>query len=134
MYPYVTPVSATVNASGTEGTAVFSLHVPRTLCNRMNNLHGGAAATIFDVCTSFAVSLISKKGFWENAGVSRTLDCVYLKPTPIDSEVTIICKIVGAGGRLIQTRGEMRVGGPDGTVTCTCEHGKVNPLAGRSKL
>jgi len=134
LHPHVTPVSASVNAGGTQGTAVFTLHVAQSLCNRMNNLHGGAAALVFDVCTSTAVATVAKQGFWENAGVSRTLDCVYLRPTPQGATVTVVCHVVGAGRRLLQTRAEMRAGGPDGEVLCTCEHGKVDPMAGKGRL
>ena len=75
----------------------------------MNNLHGGAISTIFDLCTSFAVGCISRESpegepFWTNAGVSRTLGCTYLKPVPDGMKVRIVCDVVGVGKRLATIR------------------------------
>jgi len=59
-------------------------------------------------------------------GVSRTLNCTYLRPAPLGAEVLIECEVVAVGRRLVQLRGVMRR--PDGEreVYATCEHGKFN--------
>ncbi|KAI4265443.1 MAG: hypothetical protein L6R38_009420, partial [Xanthoria sp. 2 TBL-2021] len=87
-------------------------------CNAGNNLHGGATATIFDVVTTFAISLLSKPGFWEIPGVSRSLDVVYLEPVPEGEEMEVVGEVVKIGKRLAQLRGVMRRKG-DGVVVAT---------------
>lgn len=62
-------------------------------------------------------------------GVSRTLNCTYLKPVPCDSTVDIQCEILSIGKRLCTIKGEMRAVNEDGTIgalLAICEHGKVS--------
>ena len=66
----------------------------------MNNLHGGCTATIFDFCTTTALFPMSKPGFWEYAGVSRTLNVTYLKGVPVGEVCMVECEVVAIGKRL----------------------------------
>lgn len=100
----------------------------------MRNLHGGAAALIFDLCTSVALAPVANGDFWTWPGVSRTLDVVYHKPVPQGAEVRVVCEVVSVGRRMAHIRGEIRrwvVDGEDGgegrlgEVLVTSEHGKV---------
>ena len=76
------------------------LTVTTGMCNGMGNLHGGAAATICDECTAAPFALISKKGFWQYGGVSRTINMVYMHAIPDGEQVDIQGKIVSIGKRL----------------------------------
>jgi acyl-coenzyme A thioesterase 13 len=108
----------------TIGYATFELTVPRTLCNAGDNLHGGAVALIFDMCTSMAVATVSREGFWDSGHVSRTLNCTYLRPAPVGTVLLVECEIVHLGKSLAELRGVMRRK-KDGKVCYICEHGKV---------
>lgn len=70
------------------------------LCNGMGSMHGGATATIFDLCTTMPLTLIRKEGYWELPGVSRTLNVAYLKPVRMGEEVEVEAEIVSVGWRL----------------------------------
>ena len=48
----------------------------------LGNVHGGAQATIYDVCTSVLMAAIARPGFWVFLGVSRTLSVTYMSPAP----------------------------------------------------
>ncbi|KAI0130336.1 HotDog domain-containing protein [Xylariales sp. AK1849] len=107
----------------------FRFTVQPVHCNQMRNLHGGCTASIFDVCTSLLLHLISKPGFWMLLGVSRTLNCTYLRPIPVGSTIDIECTVLQIGKKLCSLKGEMRAVDENGTVgalLAVCEHGKVS--------
>ncbi|AEO67047.1 uncharacterized protein THITE_110127 [Thermothielavioides terrestris NRRL 8126] len=120
-----------VSSDPARPAVTFSFTVERQHCNRLNNMHGGCTASLFDLCTSCVLALISRPGYWSFLGVSRTLNTTYLRPVPEGSAVLIECEITQVGQRLCSLRGVMRRAS-DGAVLATCEHGKVNndPEAG----
>jgi uncharacterized protein (TIGR00369 family) len=87
------------------------------------NLHGGAVALIFDICTSTAINAVSREGFWDTGHVSRTLNCTYLRPAPEGAKIFVECEVVHLGKRMALTKGVIKT--EDGKVCYTCEHGKA---------
>ncbi|KAK7947743.1 uncharacterized protein PG986_008629 [Apiospora aurea] len=107
----------------------FRLATQPVHANGSGNLHGGCTATLYDFCTSWPLHIIAKPGFWQHLGVSRTLNCTYLRPIPIGTIVDIHCEVIQAGAKMGVTRGVMRRVEKDGSlgpVLTICEHGKFN--------
>ncbi|KAI5360029.1 Putative Thioesterase domain, HotDog domain superfamily, acyl-coenzyme A thioesterase 13 [Septoria linicola] len=88
--------------------AVFKFRVERFYCNISGNLHGGAQALFYDMLTSFAMQAIGVKGFWLNGGVSRTLECTYLRPAPEGVDVLCEVEVMSTGKSLSFHRGVMK--------------------------
>ncbi|KAI3329501.1 HotDog domain-containing protein [Ustulina deusta] len=117
--------------------ATFRLTVQPMHDNGLGNLHGGCTSTIFDICTTFPLQMMSRPGFWQYGGVSRTLNVTYLRPVPVGTTVDVECEVVHAGQRLSSLRGVMRTATTDetkGPVLAICEHGKVNTDPPAQKL
>lgn len=87
------------------------------------NLHGGAVALIFDICTSTAITAAAKDGFWDTGHVSRNLNCTYLRPAADGSKVYVESQVVHLGKRMGLVTGVIKT--EDGKVCYTCEHGKA---------
>lgn len=90
-----------ISASHTPTPRVtYRIRITPSLCNILGNLHGGAAATIFDDITSIPVALVKKEGFWEMMGVSRTLSVTYLNRVAEGEEVEVVAELVSIGKRM----------------------------------
>ncbi|CAM1511554.1 Fc.00g090670.m01.CDS01 [Cosmosporella sp. VM-42] len=113
------------NPSGPHPSCILSYTVQPSNCNRLQNLHGGCAATLFDFCTTLPLALINRPGFWQFMGVSRTLNVTYMRPVPAGEEILLECEIVQVGKKLATVRGVMRRKS-DKMLLAICEHGKVN--------
>ncbi|KAF2223323.1 HotDog domain-containing protein [Elsinoe ampelina] len=111
--------------SPNHGKLVFEFDNDEHWANNSANLHGGAQATIYDICTSIVLSLIARPGFWMMGGVSRVLSVTYIRPAPVGETLILECEVVHAGKRLAVTKGTMRRK-RDGAIVSTCEHNKVN--------
>ncbi|KAK5998637.1 Acyl-coenzyme A thioesterase 13 [Cladobotryum mycophilum] len=131
LLPHIKLESA--NSAQPHPKVVFSYTCKSEHCNRLQNLHGGAAATLFDFCTSMAIVLVSRPGFWQYVGVSRTLNVTYLRPVPIDAETLIECEILQIGKKICALKGVLRRKS-DGQLLAVCEHNKVNIDPEESKL
>lgn len=89
----------------------------------MGALHGGAAATILDNLTSITVATVASRSGWTNAGVSRSLNCTYLRPVVMGSVATVECRVLHVGRNLCELAGVIR--NDDGEVAVVCAHGKA---------
>ena len=114
-----------------KASCVFELDVTPRWSNRMGNMHGGAIALVFDMCTTMCAAPLAREDFWWFGGVSRNLSVTYLQPTTMGMTVEIHCEVLQMGRRLATIRGEMRekplgghMGGGDGNVLCVCENNK----------
>ncbi|KAF3919331.1 hypothetical protein ABW21_db0202397 [Orbilia brochopaga] len=121
IYMGLNPVKATLYPYP---SATYTFYVEPSYANLSGNLHGGAAATILDIATTMTLALVQKPDFWEYWGVTRTLNCAYLRPVQTNKYVTIQCDIVGLGKRLVHIKGTIK--DKEGRVLITCDHDKVN--------
>lgn len=106
-------------------TVTFQFTVQPEHHNGLHNMHGGATASLFDWCTSIALALINKSGFWFFMGVTRTLSLTYLRPVPVGEVVLVECEVAHAGRKLCHLKGRMKRAS-DGVLLVTCEHDKVS--------
>ncbi|PHH87603.1 hypothetical protein CDD83_8656 [Cordyceps sp. RAO-2017] len=106
-------------------SVAFAYTVQSDHCNRLQSLHGGAVATLFDFCTTMALAIVNRPGFWQFLGVSRSLNVTYLRPARCDEEILIECHIVQVGKKLASIHGVMKRK-TDGQLLSTCQHEKVN--------
>lgn len=81
-------------------TILYGFRVSDFMCNKDGNLHGGAVSTIFDNLSSTALYTISKPGFWDEFGVSRSLSVWYHRPLARGMIVRLRCRVVAAGRRM----------------------------------
>lgn len=93
--------------------------------NRMDNMHGGAVALVFDMCTTMCTGPIAKKDFWWFGGVSRKLDVTYLRPVKVGSTIVIECEVLQIGRRLATIRGVIR-DKEDKRILAVGEHNKAS--------
>eukprot|EP01132_Coremiostelium_polycephalum_P004026 gene4026-5037_t len=88
------------------GYVIYSLIVPKSLCNILNTLHGGAIATIVDVVS--AVSIISKANERIHPGVSVEISVHYGSAAPLGSKIFIHSKCYKIGRNLAYSDTEIR--------------------------
>ncbi|KAL7272205.1 hypothetical protein RUND412_005001 [Rhizina undulata] len=106
------------------GTTTFEFTVTPEYANRLGSLHGGAAATLFDICTTTALIPIAREGFWEFVGVTRSLNVTYLRPALVGCTLEFKSTVMHAGKRLVTLQGVARRK-EDGAIMYTAEHLKA---------
>lgn len=102
---------------------VYQLVVPKSLCNKDAQLHGGAATTLLDNLSSTALFTTARPGHWENMGVSRSLYVVFHRAVPAGTKVQVICSVATAGRSMASLRAEMRTE-DQGLLCVSCVHEK----------
>ncbi|KAJ5025801.1 HotDog domain-containing protein [Bipolaris maydis] len=112
-----------VEGKGNEAEATFELEVIPQLCNPMNNMHGGAMALLVDMTTTMAGAPISRQGWWEFGGVSRTLSVTYVRPALLGTTVAVTCVLRSVSSRLSVTQFIAR-DKVTGKLLALAEHGK----------
>jgi uncharacterized protein (TIGR00369 family) len=117
-------IRAAEQTSPSSGLVSFDFVVADWMCSVLDTMHGGCVSTMFDDVTTFAIGVITRPGFWTHGGVTRTLNCTYLRPVPKGAQVRIEVEVVHAGRRMITVLGKMR--DAKGRVLAMCEHGKVS--------
>ena len=138
--------------SGTRARLVVRFTVTHGFINLAGILLGGAQASIHDVCTTWAVLILRRPGFWDQeAGSSRTLAVTFLRPAK-EGEVLLeecevrtpsrrivlstrsrISQVVQAGKRLALIRATMKRES-DGAVISTCEHNKYHTDGDKARM
>ncbi|MCJ1258375.1 hypothetical protein MMC24_006208 [Lignoscripta atroalba] len=81
-------------------TITFHVTVTPELGNFNGTIHGGAVATIFDVCGLTALSLTRRPEFWIRGAVSRSLNVVFLGAVQVGEGVEVRVEVMGVGRRL----------------------------------
>ncbi|KAH7141643.1 HotDog domain-containing protein [Dactylonectria macrodidyma] len=123
MLEHLKLISATSSQENTR--VVFLLKGGPNLTNRIGNLHGGAVALIYDMCTTMCTAPLAKKGFWEFGGVSRCLSVTYMRPAKASMDILVECEVLQLGKRLATIRGQMR-DRATGNLLSVAEHNKVS--------
>lgn len=130
MRDHIRLVSAT---STLEKTAVtFSLKGGPNLTNRLQSIHGGAVALIYDMCTTMCTAPLAKKGFWQFGGVSRNLSVTFMRPATLDMDIVVECEVLQMGARLATIRGQMR-DRSTGNLLSVAEHNKASVTFGETQ-
>ncbi|KAI5860419.1 HotDog domain-containing protein [Durotheca rogersii] len=127
-------LSVVSHAAAPARAVTFRFEVGPAHDNGTGNLHGGCAATLFDVCTTLPLCLEPPPGAppgFRRGGVTRSLALTCLRPAPVGAAVHVRCRVLQAGRHLALVRGEMRAappapGAPEGPLLAVCEHAKVN--------
>ncbi|KAI8977191.1 HotDog domain-containing protein [Mycotypha africana] len=103
---------------------IWEFKVKEVHCNRLGNLHGGCAATLIDICSSFAVLTNSGKARWNLIGVSTDLSVSYLKGVPAETMIRLECEVQRVGKTLANIF--TKVYNDQGQVCYTGSHTKFN--------
>jgi len=129
-----------ITASGTPGnlladpptrpsahpSCLLELDMTSEYANLNEVVHGGAAALVFDMCTTLSLCPIARPGYWDfMGGVTRTLNVSYLKAIPSGTKIRIRSWAVQHGRTATLLRGQME--SVDGQIVyATCEQHKIH--------
>ena len=84
--------------SSSHGSFVCEVPVTLALCNRYGTLHGGAAATLVDVCTTAALLTQAAEGERTPvSGVTVSLNVIYLRGAELGDTVVVESEVLKLG-------------------------------------
>jgi acyl-coenzyme A thioesterase 13 len=131
MFKHLRVISATAEP---RCTLTMEMDVLSEYRNRMDHMHGGAVALVFDICTTLCTAPVVRQDFWWFGGVSRKLDVTYLRPVKVGSTIIIECEVLQIGRRLATIRGVIK-DKADGRTLAVGEHNKASiETVGVSKI
>ena len=78
-------------------TILFKMKLQPEYANYLDNLHGGAVATIIDLATSLLLTVCDARN---RQSVSVHMDINYLNPISITENILVLCELDRAGKRL----------------------------------
>lgn len=113
----VSPVARWLNGKLleiSEGFLKMEYFVREDMCNPMQILHGGIAATILDDVVGTVVYAIGR----EFAYTSVNLNCDYLHAARIGDLLSVEGKVIRAGKNIVHTEGVIT--GPEGKIIAKC--------------
>ncbi|KAJ3550417.1 hypothetical protein NM688_g5083 [Phlebia brevispora] len=91
-----------------EAKVVFEIDVKDDMCNFGNNMHGGCAAFLIDLCSSVALTLLASQTAPDKLShVSLVLNTIYHAPAPKGCRLKIVNTTVALGGRVMTARTEI---------------------------
>lgn len=86
----------------------YSFVIQDFMCNKDDVLHDGAATTVLDNLSSTALFTIQRPAFWQNFGVSRSINVTFHRAVPRGTPVKIKCRVIAAGERMGYGAGSRR--------------------------
>lgn len=112
-----------ISHSQYEQQIIYETTIPKSLCNKDDKLHGGAATTLLDNLSSTALLTIAQPGFWDNMGVSRSLQVTFHRAVPAGTKVRIVCTVMSAGKQMACLRAIL-ASSRAGELCVSCVHDK----------
>ena len=106
------------------GLVRCTVTVPERFNGYPGVVHGGIVAAMLDETAGRAVML---DGDFMRFMVTLTLTVNYRRPTPTNTPLEVIGRLIRMTGRRAKVAGEIRL--PDGTLTADCEEIVVKPPA-----
>lgn len=122
----VLPFIRVINARhGVSPTAMFEYTVQSEHCNFMGTLHGGALATLFDVCNTISLGMVGRRDWGESLGIGQTQNITVFHAAKLRQKVIFDVEISHIGSTSCTMRAVMR-DKVSGQMLAVCEHGRLN--------
>ncbi|KAJ8612420.1 hypothetical protein MRB53_037461 [Persea americana] len=121
----VSLLSTVLDEGETTGRAIYTVTIPAgQYTNYTGSVAGGAVAALLDGLMICTLSMIVKKGFWEDRGVSRNLMLHFFKPVAADQKLKVECVLQSTTTRMVSFDTSLR--DMDGTLLVKSSQDIVN--------